>query len=72
MTKILVVAEHDGENLNPSTAKCVTCASQLDGAAIDVIVLGANVASVAAQAAAIGGLGWDRISGREAGKQRAG
>lgn len=56
MTKILVVAEHDGEILNPSTAKCVTCAKELDGAEIDVAVLGTNVSSVATQAAALAGV----------------
>ncbi len=56
MTKVLVVAEHDGANLNPSTAKCVSCASQLDGANIDILVLGDSVASVAAQAATISGV----------------
>ena len=56
MTKILVVAEHDGETLNPSTAKCVTCATQLDGAEVDIVVLGKNVSSLAAEAAAIAGV----------------
>jgi len=56
MTKVLVVAEHDGANLNPSTAKCVSCAAQLDGAQIDVIVMGANVADVAGEAATIAGV----------------
>ncbi len=51
MAKILVIAEHDGETLNPSTAKCVACAAQVDGAAVDVAVLGSNTGTVAAQAA---------------------
>ena len=29
MAKVLIVAEHDGNHLNPSTAKCVTCARAL-------------------------------------------
>lgn len=53
MAKILVVAEHDGATLNPSTAKCVACAAQVDGAEVDVAVLGASVGDVAAQAAAL-------------------
>lgn len=57
MTKVLVIAEHDGASLNPSTAKCVSCATQLDGANIDILVLGASVASVAAEAATISGVG---------------
>ncbi len=51
MAKILVIAEHDGATLNPSTAKCVACAAQVDGATIDVAVLGSNTADVASQAA---------------------
>ena len=27
--RILIVAEHDGAHLNPSTAKCVTCAAAI-------------------------------------------
>ena len=56
MTKILVVAEHANGKLNPSTAKCVTCASQIQGAQIDVAVLAANAGDVATQAAAIQGV----------------
>lgn len=56
MSKVLVIAEHNGETLNPSTPKCVTCAAQIDGAVIDVAVLGASVAGVAAEAAEIDGV----------------
>jgi electron transfer flavoprotein alpha subunit len=54
--KILVVAEHDGTKLNPSTAKAVTCAAKVPGATIDVAVLAADASSVAAQAAALAGV----------------
>lgn len=54
MAKILIIAEHDGATLNPSTAKCVACAAQLEGAEVDVAVLGADTAAVAAQAAELG------------------
>jgi electron transfer flavoprotein alpha subunit len=54
MPKVLIVAEHDGSALNPSTAKCVACAAAIDGAEIDVVVLAASAADVAAQASAIG------------------
>jgi len=57
--KILIVAEHDGKKLNPSTAKCVTCARSLAGAEVTVAVLAAEVAPVAAQAAQLGGV--DRV-----------
>ena len=57
MSKILVIAEHDGAKLNPSTAKCVNCASKIAGSAIDVLILAADGAAVAPQAAAIAGVG---------------
>jgi electron transfer flavoprotein alpha subunit len=57
MSKILVIAEHDGAKLNPSTSKCVSCASKIGGSSIDVLVLAADGAAVAAQAATIGGVG---------------
>ena len=53
MTKILIVAEHDGSTLNSSTAKCVSCAAAIDSAEIDIVVLAANTAGIAAQAAEI-------------------
>jgi electron transfer flavoprotein alpha subunit len=51
MSKVLIVAEHDGKTLNPSTAKCVTCAHAIPGAEITVAVCAADAAGVAAQAA---------------------
>ncbi len=54
MAKILVIAEHDGKTLNPSTAKCVACAAQVEGGEVDVAVLAADTAAVAAQAAELG------------------
>ena len=56
MAKILVVAEHDGQTLNPSTAKTVACAAQIDGGEITVAVLAADGAAVAAEAAALDGV----------------
>jgi len=56
MSKILVVAEHEGGKLNPSTPKCVTCASHIPGATVDVLVLAADGAAVASQAAALSGV----------------
>ena len=53
MAKVLIIAEHDGSALNPSTAKCVSCAAAIDGAEIDIAVLAASAADVAAQAAGI-------------------
>jgi electron transfer flavoprotein alpha subunit len=53
---ILIVAEHDGAKLNASTAKCVTCARQLSGAEIVIVVCAADSAAVAAQAAQLAGV----------------
>jgi electron transfer flavoprotein alpha subunit len=57
MAKILVIAVHSGAALNPSTAKCVACAAQIDAAEIDIAVLGASVADVASEAAQINAVG---------------
>jgi len=56
MAKILIVAEHFGGKLNPSTAKSVACASKIDGAEINVAVFAASAGDVAKQAAAIQGV----------------
>ena len=53
MSKILIIAEHDGLSLNPSTAKTVACAAEVDGAIIDVVVLAESPADIAAQAASL-------------------
>ncbi len=54
--RVLVIAEHDGTKLNPSTAKCVTCARALPQAEIVVAVLAAHGAAVSSQAAALEGV----------------
>ena len=51
MPKVLIVAEHDGQSLNLSTAKTVACAAEIGGATIDVLVLAESAAVVAAEAA---------------------
>ncbi len=56
MTDILIIAEHDGESLNPATAKSVACARTIDGASIHVLVCGASLDSIAAEAAALDGV----------------
>jgi len=56
MAKILIIAEHDGTSLNPVTGKCVTCAAEIDGAEIDVLVLAESAGDVAAEAASIDGV----------------
>ena len=53
MPRILVIAEHDGAVLNPSTAKTVACAAEIDAAEIDIAVLAVSAAQVAAEAATL-------------------
>jgi len=57
MAKVLIIAEHDGSALNTSTAKCVSCAAAIEGADIDIAVLAASTADIAAQAAEISSVG---------------
>ena len=56
MSNVLIVAEHLGGKLNAATAKTVSAAQALSPAAIDVVVLAADPAGVAAQAAQIAGV----------------
>jgi electron transfer flavoprotein alpha subunit len=56
MARILVVAEHDGGRLNPSTAKCVTCARSIPDAEITIAVCAADAGQVASAAAQIAGV----------------
>lgn len=57
MARILVIAEHDGRTLNPSTAKTVACAAEIDAAEIGVLVLAADAAAIAAEAASLESVG---------------
>src|ERR1700722_7001543 len=56
MHKVLIVGEHDGKTLNPATAKCVTCATGIAAGETTIVLLGADSASLAAQAAAVAGV----------------
>ena len=56
MSKVLIVAEHLDSKLNASTAKCVSAAKALNPEAIDIVVLAADPASIAAEAAQIAGV----------------
>ncbi len=64
MAKILIITEHDGRNLNAGMAKCVSCASAIGGT-IDLLLLGEDLAGIAAQAASLEGV--DRVISVEAG-----
>jgi electron transfer flavoprotein alpha subunit len=55
-SKILIVAEHLDGKLNASTAKCVSAAKALNPDAIDILVLAADPAGVATDAARIAGV----------------
>ena len=56
MSRVLIIAEHDGSVLNPSTAKSIACATELPDCEVDVAVLAENGADVAAAAARLAGV----------------
>jgi len=56
VSKVLIIAEHDGTVLNPSTAKTVSCAQSLNANSIDIAVFGQGVDAIAAQAARLNGV----------------
>jgi electron transfer flavoprotein alpha subunit len=56
MARVLIVAEHDGSALNPSTAKCVTCARSFPSDGVDIGVFGAADPAVAKAAAVLAGV----------------
>ena len=51
MSKVMIIAEHADGSVNPSTAKCISCASKLPDVIVDVVVFSDNGAPVAAQIA---------------------
>ncbi len=53
---ILIVAEHNGTQLNPSTAKSVTCARAIPDALITIAVCATDAGAVATQAAQLAGV----------------
>jgi electron transfer flavoprotein alpha subunit len=55
MSKILVIAEHDGKTLNASTARAVSCANAIGGD-IDIAVFAADASTVATAAAKLEGV----------------
>ncbi|WP_020395116.1 electron transfer flavoprotein subunit alpha/FixB family protein [Thiolinea disciformis] len=58
---VLVIAEHDNQNLKPATLNALSAAQQLGGA-IEVLVIGSNCQAVAQQAAAIAGVSKVKVS----------
>ena len=55
MSRILVIAEHDGRQLSPATAKVVRCAQDIGGE-ISVAVWGAGIGAIAEAAARLAGV----------------
>ena len=56
MSKIMIVAEHDGTTLNESTSKCVACASELPDAEIDLLLLTSSAGTLTEQAKSLDGV----------------
>jgi electron transfer flavoprotein alpha subunit len=56
MSRILVIAEHDGQRLQQSTARCLNCAQQIDAGGADVVVFAAGDSAVPAEAAKLDGV----------------
>ncbi|HYP81547.1 MAG TPA: FAD-binding protein [Steroidobacteraceae bacterium] len=56
MATVLIVGEHDGRQLGEATARCVRCAQAIEGASIDIALFGAQLQSIAAQAAQLQGV----------------
>ncbi|MDG1463227.1 MAG: electron transfer flavoprotein subunit alpha/FixB family protein, partial [Gammaproteobacteria bacterium] len=56
MSNVLIIAEHDGSQLNSATAKAVNCAAGLEAAELHLLVLGSGCEAVAQQAAEIVGI----------------
>jgi electron transfer flavoprotein alpha subunit len=52
MSRILIIGEHDGQNLNLAIAKCVRCAQAIGGD-IDIAIFGNAVDGIAAEAASL-------------------
>lgn len=56
MTKVLVIAEHNGADISPATAKTLTGALGLSPEVVDVLVCGHDPQTVAQQAAELSGV----------------
>ena len=56
MSKVLIVADHDGARLGAGATRCVTAAGKLGAAEIHIAVLASPAAAIAAEAAALAGV----------------
>ncbi|MFP4335446.1 MAG: electron transfer flavoprotein subunit alpha/FixB family protein [Wenzhouxiangella sp.] len=56
MANVLIIGEHDGQNLNPATAKTVQGAAGLGIDEVDIVLFGTELDAVATQAAELAGV----------------
>ena len=56
MTNVLIIAEHNGTDLSPGVAKCVSCATAVPEAEVDILVMADGGGHIADQAAKIDGV----------------
>ena len=56
MSKVLIVADHDGARLGAGLARCVTAAGKLGAVEIHIAVLASPAAAIAAEAAMLAGV----------------
>ena len=56
MSKILIMAQHDGSSINQGTSKAITAAQQIQGASIDLVVFADDVSTIAAKASKLAGV----------------
>ena len=53
MNKVLIIAEHDGKELNSSTLKCVSCAKDIESASIDIVICAKDASNIVETASKI-------------------
>jgi electron transfer flavoprotein alpha subunit len=57
MSRVLIIADHDGTHLGAGASRCVTAAGKFGAAEIHVAVLASPATAIAAEAAALAGVG---------------
>ncbi len=56
MSKILILAQHDGNTINQGTSKAITAAQQIEGANIDLVIFADDTSTIATEAAKLSGI----------------
>ncbi|VAW39746.1 Electron transfer flavoprotein, alpha subunit [hydrothermal vent metagenome] len=56
MSKILILAQHDGKTINQGTAKAITATQQIQGATVDVVIFADDTDSIANEASKLAGI----------------